>query len=406
LALILGFAAVGSASTFQTLYSFTGADGDGSFPSGSLVADSNGVLYGTTQSGGAVTGKCGFPSTGGTVYSLSPPSTAAGGWTEKILYAFTGSQGDCDPVSGVILGPDGTLYGTAANGSSLSSPHGVVFALIPPKVLGAPWQETILHSFADNGDGAYPFGGLARDRAGVLYGTTQGFFNPAFGNAFSLTPPRESGKSWTYKTLHDFDQTEGGVPQFGLVRGPNNQLFGITASLIYSLSAPTSPGGSWNLTTISSHSANAITFDRNGNLYGALSLGPGDVTGCATNCHGEVFELSPPLGQMGAWAETDLHTFTGIGDGAGPDDLVVVPTGVIGTTEGTIWDPYKGFVGLTSLFALKPPASPGSPWDKGVLAPFASGAFPLGLFYVRGTIYGTTGAGGDNNAGTVFMWQP
>lgn len=60
------------------LHDFTGTNGDGEYPPGSLVFDPQGNLYGTTIAGGT--------NGTGTVYELSPNS--GGGWTETILYSF------------------------------------------------------------------------------------------------------------------------------------------------------------------------------------------------------------------------------------------------------------------------------------------------------------------------------
>jgi len=42
--------------TLQTLYSFTGENGDGALPDGNLTLGPNGVLYGTTIEGGSAAG--------------------------------------------------------------------------------------------------------------------------------------------------------------------------------------------------------------------------------------------------------------------------------------------------------------------------------------------------------------
>jgi uncharacterized repeat protein (TIGR03803 family) len=392
--LMLSLATIGHAAEFQTLYSFTGTGGDGSDPYGKLVVDHSGVLYGTTTTGG--TNNC------GTVFSLTPPTATGGNWTEQILYSFSGSQGDCDPESGVILGHDGILYGTAANGNNINSPYGLVFALTPPKVLGNPWQETVLYSFEDNGDGAFPFGGLAIDKAGVLYGTTTGFLGSP-SNVFSLTPPHGLRKTWKLQSIYELSTNGYGTTYNGVIHGPNNQFYGATQQAVYSLSPPTSPGGSWTSTLLSNTPAVSIAFDAKGNLFGA---DPGFTGTCTTTCTGKVFELTPPTGGPGPWTETDLHIFTGLGDGAGPHDVLVAPTAVIGTTEGTTGDKYHGFVGPTSVFALTAPASPDGDWTKQVIERLNSQTFPNGLTYAQGKIYGVTFAGGDNNSGTVFMIQP
>ncbi len=82
--------------TYATLYAFQGGN-DGIGPSGYMVFDAQGNLYGTTQTGGGET-------KGGTVYQLKPPADN-GAWIETVLHAFTGSDGDGDlPESGLTWG--------------------------------------------------------------------------------------------------------------------------------------------------------------------------------------------------------------------------------------------------------------------------------------------------------------
>ena len=69
---------------YANLYAFQGGN-DGINPSGYMVFDSIGNLYGTTEAGGGTNG--------GTAYRLSPPISGEA-WSETLLYAFTGSNGD------------------------------------------------------------------------------------------------------------------------------------------------------------------------------------------------------------------------------------------------------------------------------------------------------------------------
>src|SRR5580704_6605778 len=82
----------------------------GSNPSGRLIFDSAGNLYGTAYYGG-VGGSC-FDGDGrgcGTVFELTPKT--GGGWTEKVLHNFTGKDG-ANPYPGLIFDSAGNLYGT------------------------------------------------------------------------------------------------------------------------------------------------------------------------------------------------------------------------------------------------------------------------------------------------------
>ena len=100
--------AVDGSYTQSLLHSFDGSSADGGVPTGSLIMDKLGNLYGTTQEGGA--------GGGGMVFKLSP--AAGGDFTEAILYNFrTGTDGG-NPKAGLIFDNAGNLYGTTAYGGS------------------------------------------------------------------------------------------------------------------------------------------------------------------------------------------------------------------------------------------------------------------------------------------------
>jgi len=113
----------GEALTYATLYAFQG-DYDGAIPSGYMVFDSEGNLYGTTEVGGEAQG--------GTVYQLKPPSPNDSAWTETVLHTFTGSNGDGDlPFSGLTWGKWNDLYGVTFEGGTGCQACGTAFALLP-----------------------------------------------------------------------------------------------------------------------------------------------------------------------------------------------------------------------------------------------------------------------------------
>jgi len=97
------------------LHSFAGGSGDGAVPNGVAIG-TGGVLYGTSGFGG--TGSCTGPYVGsGKVFSLVPPASHGGEWTEKVLYNFAGGASDgLLPRAGLVIGPPGVLYGTTQYG--------------------------------------------------------------------------------------------------------------------------------------------------------------------------------------------------------------------------------------------------------------------------------------------------
>jgi uncharacterized repeat protein (TIGR03803 family) len=165
----------------SVLYTFTGQNGDGSGPGGSLVFDQAGNLYGLTVAGGI--------GNQGTVFELTPGSE--GKWTESILYKFLGGQDGANPAtSDLIVGPSGHLYGTTTNGGSAG--FGTVFKLVHRK--NGQWKESVLYTFPGGANGGNPYAGLVRDAAGNLYGTTASGVHGAGGVVFKLA--LVSGK-WT-----------------------------------------------------------------------------------------------------------------------------------------------------------------------------------------------------------------
>jgi uncharacterized repeat protein (TIGR03803 family) len=157
------------------LHSFDG--NDGLQPWASLILDAAGNLYGTTSQGGAYCAPFGC----GTVFELSP--SEGGGWTETVLHSFNndGHDGE-DPVAPLILDPAGNLYGTTTYGGT--GLYGTVFEL---SHRAGGWIETVLCNFGD--DNGVIFGGVVMDRAGDLYGNTEGGGLYGYGTAFELTPP-------------------------------------------------------------------------------------------------------------------------------------------------------------------------------------------------------------------------
>jgi uncharacterized repeat protein (TIGR03803 family) len=128
------------------LHNFAGGTKDGCTPTGTLINDAEGNLYGTAQACGA--------SSLGIVWKLTSKGT------ETILHSFSGQNGVA-PVAGVIRDTDGNLYGDTAGGGPLS--EGVVYKL------NKSGKETVLHSFTLE-DGGSPLAGVTMDSKGNLYG--------------------------------------------------------------------------------------------------------------------------------------------------------------------------------------------------------------------------------------------
>jgi len=213
--LVLSLVATQSAQaqTFTVLYNFTGSP-DGASPTGSLIQDSAGNLYGTTYYGGA--------SNNGTVFKVDTSGT------ETVLYNFCSVSNCADganPSGSLIQDSAGNLYGNASGGgANLFS--GVVFKV------DTSGTETVLYNFcsvSNCADGANPSGRLIHDSAGNLYGTTYyggDFFGCNVGSGCGVVFKLDT--SGTETVLHTFTYTDGTDPDAGVIMDAKGNLYGDT----------------------------------------------------------------------------------------------------------------------------------------------------------------------------------
>ncbi len=242
-------AAPGAPWTETVLYSFAGNADAGS--NGPLVLDNRGVLYGTGGGGTLNAGR---------VYMLSPAAPGQA-WTETVLYNFTGGTDGSGPAAGVVFDDDGALYGTTAYGGS-SVGNGVVFRLAPPTVAGGAWTETVLHTFMGQPDGEQPVASLTLDPQGRLYGSTEfgGDTRDACGTVFQLTPSPGAENGWTFASIRSFESQRTGCSPFGsLALDKTGGVYGTAAGgganqagTIFGLQPPSVKGGAWKATVLHS----------------------------------------------------------------------------------------------------------------------------------------------------------
>jgi uncharacterized repeat protein (TIGR03803 family) len=161
------------------LHSFGKKRSDGSTPTGDLVLDAAGNLYGTTEFGGRV--RC-IPSGCGTVFRLD--TTGA----ETVLHSFGKTRRDGKfPYAGLVLDAAGNLYGTTVQGGGSNNCVGGCGTVFRLDTTGA---ETVLHRFVGGSpptDGERPTAGLVRDAAGNLYGTTAVGGASGVGTVFKIS---------------------------------------------------------------------------------------------------------------------------------------------------------------------------------------------------------------------------
>jgi uncharacterized repeat protein (TIGR03803 family) len=351
------------------LFNFPGGPGGG-LPYAGVTLDSAGDLYGTAL--GGLTGR-------GFIYKLDTQGN------ESILYSFTGGSDGDYPYAGVIRDTAGNLYGTTLLGGPANA--GVVYKIDPAG------QETVLHSFAGEADGARPYAGVIRDTSGNLYGTASEGGASNAGLVFKLDSAGRKTNLYSFPAMPD-----GANPSSALIPGSKGNFYGTTFN-----GGPANSGVVYKVditgqeTVLYSFAGGAgganpigrIVQDADGNIYGTTVLG-----GIANA--GVVYKVDP------AGKETVLYAFTGGADGANPQG------GVIGDNAGNLYGTtlLGGAAGFGVVFKLD------STLNESVLYSFMGsndGGFPYaGL--VRnsaGALYGTAAIGGTSgDGGVVFEVGP
>jgi uncharacterized repeat protein (TIGR03803 family) len=238
--------------SYSLVHNFTTSEGS---PNGDLTWDSDSNLYGTTS----------FDSTTfqGIAFELSPQPNSS--WKETVLFTFPASNGVGFPAAGVVFDNQGNLYGPAYFGIGGSGGYGAIYELSPQT--SGPWKLTVIRNFTENSGAQFPSSRLTFDSSGNLYGASN---QANDGQVFELSP--SSSGEWKLTIIHAF--TSGGDGRF--------------------------PVG-------------ALVFDASGNLYGATSSGG---SGCNRSLCGTIYKLTPQ--SRVTWQETILHPFESASDGSEP----------------------------------------------------------------------------------------
>ena len=338
----------------------------------------------------------------GAVYKLTHRGS---GWTINPVYTFSNASNGANPEAGVIVGPNGSLYGTTIYGGTSGS--GTVFNLRPSATacvaVLCPWQETVLYSFLNGGDGAYPGYGNLIFQAGDIYGSTAGGGNSGLGTVYELMP---SGDGWTESVLHSFSGSDGATPFSGVLFDSSGNLYGTTtaggtgnAGTVFKMTY--SSGSGWTESVLYSflngndggYPTAGLTLGSSGVLYGATSNG-------GSGGGGTVFKLTP---SGGSWTYSLIYSFAGGAD-CGPWGALAPD--MAGNLYGTTL--CDGANNFGSIFKL---TQSGSGWTYSSIHAFTGGtggAFPYGnaVFDSSGNLYGTASAGGADGYGVAWEITP
>ena len=152
---------VTAAGGFRTLHRFVGVSKGANPVAPLIISKRDGRLYGTTPDGGLAR----F----GVIFSLTRPATGAG--TLTVVHEFNGDgTTGATPMAGLYEAPSGMMYGTTMSGGLPQGDFvsGVMFQLAPSGRVG------VLKTFYDGADGRQPQTGVTMGSNGRLYGTALG----------------------------------------------------------------------------------------------------------------------------------------------------------------------------------------------------------------------------------------
>ncbi|MBD0258267.1 MAG: hypothetical protein ICV83_21345, partial [Cytophagales bacterium] len=347
---------------------------DGGYPRGGLIQGTDGAFYGMTNTGG--TGNY------GTIFKI----TASGAYT--VLKSLVVGTDGGNPQENLIRGNDGAFYGMTYSGGA--NGQGTIFRFNP-----ATNAYTVLHSFNSVPNGRNPYGSLAKDNNGILYGLTNGGGTYGLGTIFKIDPATKA-----FTVIRHLQGADGGYCRGSLALGNDGHLYGMGHQ-----GGTTGAGTIFRVTTGATNTFSVVrnlsgadggfpngslVKDPSGNFYGMMSSGGGKA-------YGTIFRFNPATK-----AYTVLRSLDYTPDGGYPVGSLV--RGTDGSFYGMT--PQGGSASrFGTLFKINPSVSPAA---FTVLVRFngatAQGNAPNGSLVQAsdGAFYGTNSTGGAFNYGTVF----
>lgn len=346
----------------------------GEFPEGSLIQDSDGKIYGFTNSGGN--------NGDGTLFQYI---ISTGSLTTNIHFSTdtTGSS----PVHSLTKGLDGKFYGMTQSGGSLSS--GVIFQYIPTSN-----SINVKINFQEGIDGVNPVGAMVMANDRKFYGSTrEGGLNNT-GVIFQYDPKNDSftkkidiDKSNILKPASSFclgndgklyaNSRSGGIHGDGCIfqYDPINN----TTNIVFSF-----------LDTLGAQPTGSLLLAKDGNFYGLTSFG-GNLN------KGVLFQFNPITNVYAKKINFD-NSNPNIGSGA-VGKLVQIANGKIYGIANAGGSNGKGLI-----FEFDPS---NNQFTKKIDFIDSTGIQGESLSLGKdGKLYGLTKNGGKNFAGVLFQYDP
>ncbi|HEX8814711.1 MAG TPA: choice-of-anchor tandem repeat GloVer-containing protein [Terriglobales bacterium] len=392
-ALMLVSPTAATAAKYRVLHNF-GRGTDSKEPFGALAWDVRGNLYGVTGAGGP--DKPCTPYGCGTAFKLAPRSD--GSWQESVLHDFRGDRDGAYPYGTMVFDSYGNLYGTLVGGPS--SGAGVFKLSSGTK----GWSNARIYT-----DGAGP--GLMIDSLGNLYGE----MGPGEQKGGAIGELSKGAGGWNYTALFSFDGTDGLTPEAPPIWDTKGDMLGTTlAGGIYGAPCWTYSGcgvvfkmtpdgnGTWTYRVLHTFASSkddgqspsgGLVMDKLGNVYGTTDLG-------GRYDNGTVFKLAETGGH---WEMTQIYDFPNCKYGCLPSGNLIFDTAgnLYGVASGGLPD-----CGYTCGVVFKLTPQENGKWKYSVLHKFSGpdGALPgYGLAIDnQGNLFGVTSSGGKYNFGVAF----
>ena len=330
------------------------------------------------------------------VLGLALARASVHGQRFTLLHSFTGNPDGANPNGGLIRDSAGNLYGTSVWGGAFN--WGTAFKL------DKTGKEALPYSFTGGADGAQPFGGLIRDAAGNIYGASapggdlscmSGGANTGCGTVFKLD---SKGKQ---TVLHAFTGIpDGAYPNGNLIQDAKGNFYGTTGN-----GGGLCGIGCGTVFRVDATGKESVIYRFSGSSDGN-SPRAGIVRDAKDNIYGTTYlggDLTCGADGCGTVFKIDstgkesvIHTFIGGTDGYYPFAALVTDGATLVGASAS-----GGAFGFGTVFQVDKTGA------KTVLYSFAGGsdgANPVANLVrdAAGNFYGTTQNGGAFNSGTVF----